>query len=176
MGPSREGTFIGTPLVAGRCGSGGPHGGNGLRSSHIHRINRWRGETSGRSKIRRGEQEFKRGGLARQRKTREKPEAPHVQEKRYAVLLFGGGAPSTPRIRATMRLRARPRLRARAKDRSLDRKLLSLRCDPEQYSTLLWPPAMCNHSCIRQELGCCIGRILARGRGVLGHLHATFWK
>ena len=27
----------------------------------------------------------------------------------------------------------------------MDRKPLSLRCDPEQYSTLLWPPAMCNH-------------------------------
>ena len=36
----------------------------------------------------------------------------------------------------------------------MDRKLLSLRCDPEKYSTLLWPPAMCNHSCIRQELAC----------------------
>ena len=36
----------------------------------------------------------------------------------------------------------------------MDRKPLSLRCDPEQYSTLLWPPAMCNHSCIRQELAC----------------------
>ena len=53
-----------------------------------------------------------------------------------------------------MRLRPRLRLRARAKDRSMDRKPLSLRCDPEQYSTLLWPPAMCNHSCIRQELAC----------------------
>ena len=51
-----------------------------------------------------------------------------------------------------MRLRPRPRLRARAKDRSMDRELLSLRCDPEQYSTLLWPPGMCNHSCIRREL------------------------
>ena len=36
----------------------------------------------------------------------------------------------------------------------MDRKALSLRCYPEQYSTLLWPPAMCNHSCIRQELRC----------------------
>ena len=36
----------------------------------------------------------------------------------------------------------------------MDRKPLSLRCDPEQYSTLLWPPAMRNHSCIRQELAC----------------------
>ena len=70
------------------------------------------------------------------------------------MLLFGGGAPSTPRTLATMRLRPRPRLRARARDRSLDRKLLSLRCDPEQYSTLLWPPVTCNHSCIRQELAC----------------------
>ena len=64
-----------------------------------------------------------------------------------------GRCPSTPRTLAIMRLlRPRPRLRAKAKDRSMDRKLLSLRCDPEQYSTLLWPPAMCNHSCIRQEL------------------------
>ena len=55
---------------------------------------------------------------------------------------------------ATMRLRPRPRLRARAKDRSLGRKLLSLRCGPEQYSTLLWPPVTCNHSCIAQELAC----------------------
>ena len=70
------------------------------------------------------------------------------------MLLFGGGAPSTPRTLPTMRLRPRPRLRARAKDRSLDRKLLSLRCDPEQYSTLLCPPVTCNHSCIRQELAC----------------------
>ena len=53
-----------------------------------------------------------------------------------------------------MRLRPRPRLRARAKDRFLDRKRLSLRCDPEQYSTLLWPLVKCNHSCIRQELAC----------------------
>ena len=53
-----------------------------------------------------------------------------------------------------MRLRPRPRLRARAKDRSMDRKPLSLRCDPEQYSTLLWPPVTCNHSYIRQELAC----------------------
>ena len=45
-----------------------------------------------------------------------------------------------------MHLRPRPRLRVRAKDRSLGRKLLSLRCDPEQYSTLLWPPVACNHS------------------------------
>ena len=36
----------------------------------------------------------------------------------------------------------------------MDRKLLSLRCDPGHYSTLLWPPAMCNHSGIRQELTC----------------------
>ena len=36
----------------------------------------------------------------------------------------------------------------------MDRKPLFLRCHPEQYSTLLWPPAMCNHSCIRQELVC----------------------
>ena len=34
----------------------------------------------------------------------------------------------------------------------MDRKRLNLRCDPEQYSTLLWPPVVCNHSCIRQEL------------------------
>ena len=42
----------------------------------------------------------------------------------------------------------------------MDGKPLSLRCDPEQYSTLLWPPATCNHSCIRQELAC---YSLARG-------------
>ena len=36
----------------------------------------------------------------------------------------------------------------------MDRKLLSLRFDPELSSTLLWLPAMCNHSCIRQELAC----------------------
>ena len=54
----------------------------------------------------------------------------------------------------TMRLRPRRRLRARAKDRSMDRKPLFLRCDPEQHSTLLWPPAMCNHSYNRQELAC----------------------
>ena len=53
-----------------------------------------------------------------------------------------------------MRLRPLPRQRARAKDRSLDRKLLSLRRDSEQYSTLLWPLVTCNHSCIRQELAC----------------------
>ena len=70
------------------------------------------------------------------------------------MLLFGEGAPSTPRALATMRLRPRPRLRARAKDRSFNRKLLFLRCDSEQYSTLLWPPVTCNHSCIRQELAC----------------------
>ena len=70
------------------------------------------------------------------------------------MLLLGGDAPSTPRSLATMRLRRRLRLSARAKDRSLDRKLLSLRCDPEQYSTLLWPLVTCNHSCIRQELAC----------------------
>ena len=55
-----------------------------------------------------------------------------------------------------MRVRPAPRLRARTRDRSLYRKLLSLRCDPGQYSTLLWPPAMCNRSCIRQELACYI--------------------
>ena len=70
------------------------------------------------------------------------------------MLLFGGGAPSTPRTRETVRLRPRPRLRARAKDRSLDRKLLSLRYDPKQHSTLLWPPVTCNDFCIRQELAC----------------------
>ena len=70
------------------------------------------------------------------------------------MLLFGGGAPSTPLTLATMRLRPRLRLRARAKDRSLDRKLLSLKCDPEQYSTLLWPLVTCNHSCIKQEMAC----------------------
>ena len=36
----------------------------------------------------------------------------------------------------------------------MDRKPLSLRCDPEQYSTLLWPLFICNHYCIRQELAC----------------------
>ena len=36
----------------------------------------------------------------------------------------------------------------------MDRKPLSLRCYPEQYSTSFWPPAMCSHSCIRQELAC----------------------
>ena len=36
----------------------------------------------------------------------------------------------------------------------MDRKPLSLGCDPEQYSTLLWPPAVCNYSCIRQEFAC----------------------
>ena len=65
-----------------------------------------------------------------------------------------GRCPSTPRTLATMRLRPRPRLRARAKDRSMDPKPFSLRCDPEKYSTSLWPPIMCNHSCIRQELAC----------------------
>ena len=70
-----------------------------------------------------------------------------------------GRCPSTPRTLATMRLRPRPRLRARAKDRSLDRKLLFLRCDPEQYSTLLWPPVTCNHSWIRQELACYTGAL-----------------
>ena len=68
---------------------------------------------------------------------------------------------STSRTLATMRLRPRFRLRAGAKDRSMDRKPLSLKCDPEQYSTLLWPPAMCNRSCIRQELACYSGDILA---------------
>ena len=32
----------------------------------------------------------------------------------------------------------------------MDRKPLSLRCNLEGHSTLLWSPA--NHSCIRQEL------------------------
>ena len=44
----------------------------------------------------------------------------------------------------------------RAKDRSMDRKPLSLRCDPEQYLALLWRAVTCNHSCIRQELACYI--------------------
>ena len=30
-------------------------------------------------------------------------------------------------------------------------ELLSLRCVSESYSTFLWPPAMCNHSCIKKE-------------------------
>ena len=41
-----------------------------------------------------------------------------------------------------------------AEERSLERKLLSLRCDPEQYSTLLWLLVTCNRSCVRQELAC----------------------
>ena len=36
----------------------------------------------------------------------------------------------------------------------MDRKQLSLRCDPEQYSIRLRPLAMCNHSCIGQDLAC----------------------
>ena len=71
-----------------------------------------------------------------------------------AVLLFGEGASSTPRTRAIVCQRPHLRLRSAAQDRSLDREPLTLRCDPEHYSTLLWPPAMCNHSCIRQELAC----------------------
>ena len=53
----------------------------------------------------------------------------------------------------------------------MDRKPPSLRCDPEQHSTLLWPPAVCNHSCIRQELNnyscccCCCG---LRQHAILG--------
>ena len=65
-----------------------------------------------------------------------------------------GRCPSTSHTRATMRLRPRPRLRAKARDRPMDRKLLSLRCDPEQCSALLWPLVTCNHSCIRPELAC----------------------
>ena len=65
-----------------------------------------------------------------------------------------GRCPSTFRTLATMPVRPRPRLRARAKDRSMDRTPLSLRCDPERYPTFLWPSAMYNHSCIRQELAC----------------------
>ena len=46
----------------------------------------------------------------------------------------------------------------------MDRKPLSLRCNPEQYSTLLWPPAMCNHSCIRQDLARYAGGLAALSR------------
>ena len=97
------------------------------------------------------------------------------------MLLFGGGAPSTPRARATMRLRPRPRLRARARDRSLDRNLLVLRCDPEQYSTLLWPLITYDHSCITQELACytCLmqeSSYMARGFNKVGYGSAAHHK
>ena len=74
----------------------------------------------------------------------------------HGAALWGRCAQHSPHPR-----RPRPRLRARAKDRSMDRKLLSLRCDPEQSSTLLWPPVTCNHSCIWQELACYSGQAVA---------------
>ena len=53
----------------------------------------------------------------------------------------------------------------------MDRKPLSLRCDPEQHSTLLWPSAMYNHSCIRQVLACY--RYHERDRGCI--LTTPYW-
>ena len=64
------------------------------------------------------------------------------QPQQATELLYEKDTPSTPGTVATMRLRPRLRLRARAKDRSMNRKPLFLRCDPEQYSALLWPPAI----------------------------------
>ena len=48
------------------------------------------------------------------------------------------------------------------------RTSLSLRCDPEQYSIVLCYPAMCNHSCIRQELACYTWQHRMAGRRPLG--------
>ena len=42
----------------------------------------------------------------------------------------------------------------------MDWMLFSLSFASELYSTLLWPVAMCNHSCVRQELAY---YIVARG-------------
>ena len=72
----------------------------------------------------------------------------------YGAALWGRCAQHSPHPRDYAPEAARPRLRARAKDRSLDRKLLSLRGDPEKYSTLLCPLVTCNHSWIRQEMAC----------------------
>ena len=42
----------------------------------------------------------------------------------------------------------------------MGRNLLSFRCNPEQQSPLLWFPAMCNQSCIIQELAlACTSRL-----------------